>query len=853
MEKRFADLLDIKSRRSWAMMLLAVALCLALGFIPVGFSDILPMDRESAYDLVTENLSNFGGFLGIGLAILAIIFTIIQLSYKRLTIIEMVIENTYFIPLFYFGAINIGFSSFLLLLRKADKVLSDFAFSRLAVMESYLFYGFVIGMCVVFYRTLRFINFENILRLYLRQTTRLLQKEKIASLNPIEKERLSEYYLEIIGEAGQLLSERKARIVYAIMEHFRNAIKLNPTSIYLNEYDLDFSKWFMQGIVTSEKHLATLMYEEWDRIFDVCLDETDRTKLGFATRLPMRVFNHYATTKDNDVKQLIKHGVLIRIKEKSVYGFFSLRADGGKPEAAQIILYYDVAETFQELLFQFIRTDERDLLEQTLLELRVGKQFLGADDDFDIYEDPDLILSANRQQDIDWMAHSHLLANYFYEMPFYAFCYLSYTIVENQVPWLEKKPIFDLLMMHLVKRPFSKVVLMAIDMFSLSDGYGKMPLAEWVRRDQLVADGEAHVIENSELVLAVGLLALMVRMNLGDTSLSEKNVQQSEPFVHFLMASITRYQKNERFVELLGARNETEARVMLARIKQYLDTIKSGADDLREKELVKTSLSFQRVEDFRQMIFMQWKEGRQISRLFESLGAVEINPPKEEKLYYVGIHRVNLRGGKSYFIEKRREHFVGDFSFGHRTNDQVLEHFWQVLKQDAAIQKSPCGTLIVGLDFIMEHFPAVTHVICAKGFYQRVHRALADSGHYAQHNDQNGNLSIGVYKNKLQIIPVQHRTNPNEIIGLQLPGAMVLQQRTNDGWLDGKLQVDVLEIDDTNVADTMLRSNPPGDPNDSKQIQAAKTGVIIEVDETMNFKVLNPANIIALSIQHPEA
>lgn len=79
---------------------------------------------------------------------------------------------------------------------------------------------------------------------------------------------------------------------------------------------------------------------------------------------------------------------------------------------------------------------------------------------------------------------------------------------------------------------------------------------------------------------------------------------------------------------------------------------------------------------------------------------------------------------------------------------------------------------------------------------------------------------------------------------------MLLQQRTNEAWMDGKLQVDVIEINDINAPNTLLRSTPPGDPEDPKQIQTAKTGMIIEIDETINFKVLDPSNIILLTINH---
>lgn len=829
-------------------MILVVAVCFGFGFLPISFLAVLTIDREKAYDLITQNLSNFGSLMGIGLAILAIIFTIIQISYKRLTIIQIVIENTYFIPLFYYGAINIGLSSFLLLLRHSEDILATFSYARIAVVETYLFFAFVIGMCVVFYRTLQFINFENILRLYLNQNMFLLRKEKKSSLSPSERERLEENYLELTVEVEHQLSERKIRTLYTMMEHFRSAITLNHNSIFLSEYANAFSQWFTLGILTREKRMVRAMYEEWYKLYNTCLDPNDRNKLWFANQLPINVFAQYLSTKDHNVRLILQDGVLIRIKEYAVFGFFSLSKNGGSPITKEIILYYDVAETFQELLHQFVRENEFDLLNQTLIDLKSGKQFLGADDDYDEMEDPNLELIAKEKQELDWLAHAHLLANYFYEMPFYSFCYLCYSIAEGQVPWSEKKPIFESLLIHLIRKQPSKIVLMAIKMFEQSDSYPRMPIHDWVRSDQLVQDGKAYFMENSEVILAIGLLALFSSLILEDINLSQADIEAAESFVRNIKTTITRYENNDHLVYLLRVADTTEVGVKLEFVNQFLDNIKAGADHYREIDLIQTPLSQDRITAFREMIYQQWEEGRDISRLFESTGATVLNPDKEDKLYYVGMHRINLKGGRSYFIENQRQHFVGDFSFGHRTNDQVIELFWRAVKQNAEIQKSQFHTMILGLDFIIENFPFITHVVCPWLLYQQHLRSLTESGHFASKDDQIGKVTSGVFKDRLELIPLRRRANPNEIIGLKLPGSVVLQQRTSDAWMDGKLQVDVIEINDTNVDQTLLKSTPPGDPNDPKQVQKAKTGVILEIDETMNFKVLDPTNVVIITI-----
>src|SRR5207244_1846747 len=80
-------------------------------------------------------ISNYTNLLAIGITFLTIIFAVIQITYKRLSIITLLLENTFFAPVFYFGLINTLTSSVFYLYSSSTGFLSDFYFARFVNIE----------------------------------------------------------------------------------------------------------------------------------------------------------------------------------------------------------------------------------------------------------------------------------------------------------------------------------------------------------------------------------------------------------------------------------------------------------------------------------------------------------------------------------------------------------------------------------------------------------------------------------------------------------------------------------------------------------------------------------------------
>ena len=108
---------------------------------------------------------------------------------------------------------------------------------------------------------------------------------------------------------------------------------------------------------------------------------------------------------------------------------------------------------------------------------------------------------------------------------------------------------------------------------------------------------------------------------------------------------------------------------------------------------------------------------------------------------------------------------------------------------------------------------------------------------------------MGVYREKLVIVPIRQKAMGDIVIGASLPGSVLMKRRLNDTWFDQNLQVDVTAIDDSNVERVVLESNPNANINDPAVLEDGKTGILIEIDELIDFEVIAGETIIVANVK----
>jgi hypothetical protein len=216
------------------------------------------------------------------------------------------------------------------------------------------------------------------------------------------------------------------------------------------------------------------------------------------------------------------------------------------------------------------------------------------------------------------------------------------------------------------------------------------------------------------------------------------------------------------------------------------------------------------------------------------------------------MHRVRFKGAKLMFVERNYQK-IYNIEWGHTVNEEVTRLFLTRIKENDKKKVIHTNTYLEALDKIMEMNPGINVAfISVAGSYQ-VYRPLQESGNFSDY--ANNALPgfpfpvMGIYREKLLIVVLRQKGMGDFIIGMILPGSVVLKRRLNDTWFDQKLQVDVTAIDESNVERVVLESNPNADTNDPAVLEDTKTGILIEIDELIDFEIIAGDTIIVANVK----
>lgn len=315
-----------KGKKSILLVLPLTVLLITAGFVIGDRCQLFIMNREQAYDLLKEVLSNYISLLGIGLAIIAVLFAVIQLAYKRLSIVEITLENTFFAPLFYFGTINSAFCGLLILFNPSYNdhcLICDYFFIRFTVIENYLFVGFIGLLCLVFYKTVTFTNFSKINEAYLKNILNRLKRERNARLDSKHKENLQEYSYELNAEVINGIANNRLVTVVKILDLYTQALGINPNSTLLIDYKWRLADWFHLAYKSKNDDLFGLVIRNWRNQFSMLVGSNSEN-IGTVFNVPVILYNKSTTNADLKFRQQVVQSFPIRLKELALIAIMTL-------------------------------------------------------------------------------------------------------------------------------------------------------------------------------------------------------------------------------------------------------------------------------------------------------------------------------------------------------------------------------------------------------------------------------------------------------------------------------------------------------------------------------------------------
>jgi hypothetical protein len=361
---------QLKYKRAIHYPIFITILLIVISFTFGNYFSWYYVERKDATSQLNELLSNFISLLGIGLAILAVLFAIIQLAYKQLSIITLLIEESFFLPVFYFGMFNILLCSALASFQYSGKPFNDYTYIRMINTESYLFWLLIPALCLVFFKAVKLTNFSLITELYIKKVYGMAVKEKDQNTNIKFREELQSFGLEIREEINRLITENKSILLNKFFDFYLSVIRLNHNSNLLEDIHDSMQYWFIQSFKLADKAVFKNMITTWWRFYTDLLVKNSFQKTRFLSTLPLNMYTQYRKSKDPDIKFISIEIFPIRLKEIALSRLYKVIKER-KHFNEELERIQNTISAFPELIKATIDEFDEESLEKLFVQIRL--------------------------------------------------------------------------------------------------------------------------------------------------------------------------------------------------------------------------------------------------------------------------------------------------------------------------------------------------------------------------------------------------------------------------------------------------------------------------------------------------
>ncbi|MFY7732106.1 MAG: hypothetical protein ACOVSR_01400 [Bacteroidia bacterium] len=844
---------DFKSHHSFIVVIVIEVFLFVIGFSVGNLFKLFSIDRAQSIEILKETLSNYISLLGIGLAVLAILLTIIQFSYKRLSIVKLVLDNTYFTPLFYFGVVNILISSILYLFCNDEYFITNHIFIRSVVILNYHFFLLIFFLGVVFTLTFKYVDYSKITELYLKDLKFLISKEKNQINDESFREVLQVKSNELKNEVEANIQENKITVIDKIFDLYQYTYASNPSSIVVQYLRFNINKWILNSYLSENYIVFHNLIQNWFKLYKAGLDSNDVTRMSLIKHFASEIYLDGVFKKNATIKKLVIDTFPIRLKENAQILIWNNSVKDNDKIEENItelnIRLEPILSDFNELI-HVIALDNNKNLELVLNELRMLEELSDLNSDyrefaFRLSFTPEENETSNNLTASEQLKYNYI-ANFYrdsFSIKFGNLSWLYYECFVGRKLYSELTDTIGLLERSINIDPTS-FLRQTIQL--LSSPRHKYNWSEWIWKSEDRLSGKTYTLENEESFLSLGFLILIIKKNVSINnldSLSTDDIQKSESLIYFSNGMLAFYKsKTTLWQEILGIETPEALELAFGNLRDFLAGIKNIKERNYLKELVSEPISQSKVQAFKNEIEAQWNESRNVDILFEYFDSVILNPKSELK--FIGQGRINFQKAKFLFVDKLHQNMYG-IEWGHEVCRQIHNYLISKILQNSSIERKEVKDISEALEhassFVHEEDKLNVMFIAFSSWYL-IERDLSSSGNFIasriEENKQYPFKYLGVYKNNLIVIPVHSDLLAKSFVAFNLPKAINLLRRTNDAWIKNKLQLDIIEITDEE-AHRILERKGLNEPYSQDDVLETKAGIIIELGETIDFEFKN--------------
>ncbi|GAB2973003.1 hypothetical protein GCM10027049_03670 [Mucilaginibacter puniceus] len=827
----------IKSKHSYIFLIPLFVILILAGFFTPQCFEFFDYQPDAQNRILSNILTGFIAIPSTVLAISAILFAILQVSNRKITIIEMVFQNSYIIPLVYWSLINI---ILLVIIQLVSDTFSSYNIIRLLVCLSYNLIVLVAGLLFTLFRCFRYLDYTYITDDFIIDIYGQLNKEKKG--NPtFDAQSLRQKSKEVYSEIADAIRKDDTIIVLKYLKSFAHTLTLNPSSNYITDFNKSLARWTLASMRGTSNVMFGAFIEFWRTHLTIKIEGKMTFAFSNIDRVPLLAYR--MAEKDTSARTAIADAFALRLKEiaqKSVY--MAMENEHLKTGASfenLISIYIEISELIKHVAQN---GDLKTLLIVTNRVSQIRETFK-----LKHYRRNTNIIANNlaRQQPVDTGFGQNEYANYLIlkkaindtnlivigNLYWLLFQQFNGNLQSAEFPHLK-----EVLTTLDTQIDYNESLQVIVDIFIREDE--RWGWEEWIWHGEERLDGKVYTVATALDMFGVGFAITLLKhpeINLSHHAVSD--FQNLKYLLNRVKTNLQRVRLNPgAWPHFFDWDNESFL-VRIDNVLANIDRVDENIENDFSQRLAATALSDTKVSAFRHLIAQQWEATRDLSKIFEHFGAVETNP--ETILKDTGPN-IKMNKGRTMFVDGELYQFIYGIEWGKSVNRGVDSRFAEVIKEIAkeSTETSLDKIFEKGIQELSTNGHKANLIIIDMGLFYANELALSATGRYSSsvnHNNPYPFEIAGFYDNEIPIVVLRSFDFNKLVAVVSLPQALLMQQRQEENNYNKNLKIEINEIT-LDQANQMIAERQEQD-GENLSIHELMASMIVHIHQIFDFKI----------------
>jgi hypothetical protein len=834
----------LKSKNSYKIIVPFFFVIGITGFFAPRYLEFLAFKDDAPYRILGNLLTGFIAIPSTVLAIAAILFAILQISNRKITIIQLVFQNSFIIPVIYWAILNI---LFLFIIQLLIDGLTPYLSIRLVVISSYNLILLLFGLLITLYRCFRYLDYTNITDDYIANIYSSLAKELRPATKEFDTQQLRQKGKEANAEVTDAINKDDVIIANKYLKSFAYALNLNPSSNYITDFNKNLAGWIIRCRRLKSRLFGPFI-EFWRSQLTIKVENPLKFNFNNIDRIPLLAYQ--LTENDENVKNNIIEAFSLRLKEIAQKKYYLslenevLRLDSNFDglitvymEYSELIKYlvsrgdyYSLRIVLNDIrmLRETFKNGEYDRIRRNILENRLQGRNENSGFDDTVYERYEVRQKATRQ--IEMIVLGNLYWIYF-------------QLFNQKLTIINDPKLIDIINLFEIQFRFDELIETIVYLFSQEDN--RLKWEDWIWQGEERLSGKAYALPGIVDLIASGFAISMMKnggINIGKHSVS--NIDQlkflltrSRDFLKLVL------QAPQNWNKILNI-EETDVPNIVKKIFEVMDRIDNQIQDDQTEKLARAPISHEKIQAFKELMQQQWETSRDLSRAFEYFKAIEID--SEDKLVDLG-YNVNFNKAKIMFVDGELYSPIYGIEFGNEVNRLIEARFANKVKPLATTNVEP-GLVDIfekGILDLKENKFTPNAIFVDMGLFYANEIGLSATGKYTSmvnHNNPYNFQIAGFFNNDIPIIIVKDYGFQGLIVVTEMPKGIIMQQRQDDSYYGKSLIVEVDEITEEKATQMIQERQEQGNPENLTLLELMAS-VIIHVHQICDFKIIDAAAV----------